>query len=171
MVQQRMRIRMQASLADVAASAPTPPSHRPGSMDDLEWQSELAWEVYPRRHPFASWEAVEALNAEMRAGEWGELVPEASPVAETDDGRVRGFVATIRRVPKFDLPDCPYVINVITAPEFRRQGIAAGLLGAAAAALLADGEIEIALTVDDDNPSAIALYESLGFTEIGRVPA
>ncbi|WP_062202805.1 GNAT family N-acetyltransferase [Demequina salsinemoris] len=162
------RIHMRAALADVVAAAPAAPRWRAGTLEDLDWQNDMAWGMYPARPPFESREALDVLADEMRAGAWGEMVPEASPVVLTDGGEVRGFVVTTRRLLGESAPDCPYVLDVVVAPASRRQGVAAGMLGVAASSLLADGEAHLALTVDADNPGALALYARLGFVETGR---
>ena len=53
-------------------------------------------------------------------------------------------------------------------PDYRRQGIAEGLILALIADLKARGSRCLTLEVRDSNASARALYEKLGFSEIGR---
>ncbi len=162
------RIHMRAALGDVLLGAPEAPLTRPVSLDDLDWLMDLAWEVYPPLPPFDSRAALDALAAEYRAGVWGELVPEASPVALTADGEVRGAVVAVRRLPSPTAPDYPYLLDVMTVAAHRHQGVAAGMLGVSAAALRRSGETHVGLTVDADNVGALRLYERLGFIETGR---
>ena len=57
-----------------------------------------------------------------------------------------------------------YLLNdLFVAANARRQGVAAGLLRAAAAHAKALGAIELALSTARDNHAAQALYESLGW--------
>ncbi len=60
------------------------------------------------------------------------------------------------------------VMNVAVSPDYRRQGIAEGLILALIAALKARESHCLTLEVRDSNASARALYEKLGFSEIGR---
>ena len=60
------------------------------------------------------------------------------------------------------------MMNVAVCPDYRRQGIAEGLILALIAALKARESHCLTLEVRDSNDSARALYEKLGFSEIGR---
>lgn len=60
------------------------------------------------------------------------------------------------------------MMNVAVCPDYRRQGIAEGLILVLIAALKARESHCLTLEVRDSNASARALYEKLGFSEIGR---
>ena len=60
------------------------------------------------------------------------------------------------------------MMNVAVCPDYRRQGIAGGLILALIHALKARESHCLTLEVRDSNASARALYEKLGFSEIGR---
>ena len=60
------------------------------------------------------------------------------------------------------------MMNVAVSPDYRRQGIAEGLILARIAALKARESHCLTLEVRDSNASARTLYEKLGFSEIGR---
>lgn len=60
------------------------------------------------------------------------------------------------------------MMNVAVSPDYRRQGIAEGLILALIAALKARESHCLTLEVRDSNASARTLYEKLGFSEIGR---
>lgn len=60
------------------------------------------------------------------------------------------------------------MMNVAVSPDYRRQGIAEGLIFALIHALKARESHCLTLEVRDSNASARALYEKLGFSEIGR---
>lgn len=95
-------------------------------------------------------------------GRYGELWPEASPVVETA-GKLVCAVLTVRRAPWDDIPDCPFIIEVFTAGEHRRRGLARAALTHVAAVISAAGENTMALRVGTDNVAALSLYRSLGF--------
>jgi GNAT superfamily N-acetyltransferase len=108
----------------------------------------------------------EAAATEMESafdGTWGLLWGDASPVALVDDELVAA-VQTVRRPSWDDAPGCPWVIEVFTDPRHRRQGFAGALLGAVGRVLRSAGEPRVGLTVDDQNASALRLYQLLGFT-------
>ena len=60
------------------------------------------------------------------------------------------------------------MMNVAVHPDYRRQGIAEELVTALIRALKEKGSHCLTLEVRDSNASARALYEKLGFSEIGR---
>ena len=60
------------------------------------------------------------------------------------------------------------MMNVAVHPDFRRQGIAEALANGLVGHLKAMGSRCLTLEVRASNAPAIALYEKLGFTEIGR---
>ena len=60
------------------------------------------------------------------------------------------------------------MMNVAVSPDYRRQGIAEGLILALIADLKDRESHCLTLEVRDSNDSARALYEKLGFSEIGR---
>lgn len=59
---------------------------------------------------------------------------------------------------------------LMVASGRRRQGYARRLLAEARERLGADGVVRLHLEVAEDNPVAIALYESAGFEPVGRRP-
>ena len=61
-----------------------------------------------------------------------------------------------------------YINNVAVRPEYRRRGIAAALISLLAEQAQAIGLAFMTLEVRDSNAPAIALYEKLGFTTVGR---
>ena len=62
------------------------------------------------------------------------------------------------------------IITVGVAPEARRTGIAAAMIGIMEADLKKRGVKHIFLEVAEDNAPARRLYEQCGFAEIGRRP-
>ena len=60
------------------------------------------------------------------------------------------------------------MMNVAVNPDFRRQGVAQTLILALVEALKARGSHWLMLEVRQSNAPARALYEKLGFAEVGR---
>lgn len=61
-----------------------------------------------------------------------------------------------------------YINNVAVRPEYRRKGIAAALISLLIDEARAIGLAFMTLEVRESNAPAIALYEKLGFTTVGR---
>lgn len=55
------------------------------------------------------------------------------------------------------------VTRLFVKPSFRGKGVAKFLMNSLLAAASSDGATKVGLQVDDDNASALALYESMGF--------
>ena len=85
-------------------------------------------------------------------------------LVEERDGVAVAYVGSQSCPPEAD------VMNVAVAPAFRRQGIGEGLMVALMDALRDKGMESLTLEVRVSNSSAIALYDRLGFTEVGRRP-
>ena len=82
-------------------------------------------------------------------------------VAE-ENGAVAGYIGSQTCGDESD------VMNVAVHPDFRRKGIAEALVNALVAELKAIGSRCLTLEVRASNAPAIALYEKMGFAEIGR---
>ncbi|HEY3906507.1 MAG TPA: GNAT family N-acetyltransferase [Streptosporangiaceae bacterium] len=106
-------------------------------------------------------EGVDEVRAFFR-GEFGEFWPEASGVIETGGLPVAVLLA-VHRAPWEDTPDCPFITDLFTEPEYRRFGFARVLLQRCLTQASASARPEVALRVDSDNAPALRLYESLGF--------
>ena len=85
-------------------------------------------------------------------------------LVEERDGVAVAYVGSQSCPPEAD------VMNVAVAPAFRRQGIGEGLMVALMDALRDKGMESLTLEVRASNSSSIALYDRLGFTEVGRRP-
>ncbi|WBQ02845.1 GNAT family N-acetyltransferase [Kribbella sp. CA-293567] len=70
-----------------------------------------------------------------------------------------GVVLVVDRAPWLDTPDCPFIIEVYTAPAWRRRGLARALV----TECLAHGARRYALNVLPGNTAALELYGALGF--------
>ena len=84
-------------------------------------------------------------------------------VAEID-GKVAGYVGSQSVLDGADM------MNLAVAPAYRRQGIGQALVTALTDYLQQKGIIVLLLEVRASNDPAIALYQSLGFQQIGRRP-
>ena len=62
------------------------------------------------------------------------------------------------------------MMNIAVHPDFRRQGIARMLVGELISQLQLRGSRCLTLEVRASNAPAITLYESMGFSQIGRRP-
>jgi ribosomal protein S18 acetylase RimI-like enzyme len=68
-------------------------------------------------------------------------------------------------------PGAGTIMQLATADEVQRLGIATHLIEVAEERMRARGLAAAELGVEDDNPGARALYERLGYREVGRRPA
>ena len=81
------------------------------------------------------------------------------------DGRtLAGYVGSQTVLGETDM------MNVAVHPDHRRKGIAEALIAALSDGLRARGNEVLTLEVRVSNTPAIALYDKLGFTQVGRRP-
>jgi ribosomal-protein-alanine N-acetyltransferase len=78
--------------------------------------------------------------------------------------RVAGYIGSQSVMGESDM------MNVAVHPEFRRQGIAQQLVLRLVEELTKRGNHCLSLEVRASNAPAIALYEKLGFSQVGRRP-
>lgn len=64
--------------------------------------------------------------------------------------------------------DASDMMNVAVHPQFRKQGIATGLIGMLVEELRKRGSHSLTLEVRASNEGAIRVYAGLGFQEVGR---
>ena len=62
------------------------------------------------------------------------------------------------------------MMNIAVCPEHRRKGVAEALVNALVEELAKNGNHSLTLEVRVSNDPAIALYEKLGFCQVGRRP-
>ncbi len=84
-------------------------------------------------------------------------------VAEID-GIVAGYVGSQTVLDASDM------MNLAVSPDYRRQGIGQALVNALVEHLQQNRVIALLLEVRVSNGPAIALYEGLGFVQVGRRP-
>ena len=78
-----------------------------------------------------------------------------------EDGDVVGYIGSQSVLGESDM------MNVAVHPDHRRKGIAEALVSALAADLKAMDNVCLTLEVRASNDPAIALYEKLGFAQVG----
>ena len=86
------------------------------------------------------------------------------------DDRVVGYVLALAgdtESPSTDVDDACHVVELVVAPEARREGYGSALLDAVAERVDAD---RLRLTVRADDDAARAFYEHHGFTPVERLP-
>ena len=83
------------------------------------------------------------------------------------DGMVAGFYQASRRAGR--AAHVGVLGTLALAPDYQGRGIARAMLGEALRMLQADGARRVELTVESDNPKAIAFYERLGFQREGTL--
>ena len=84
-------------------------------------------------------------------------------VAEVD-GVIAGYVGSQTVLDAADM------MNLAVSPDYRQQGIGQALVNALVEHLRQNKVIALLLEVRVSNAPAIALYESLGFAQVGRRP-
>lgn len=81
------------------------------------------------------------------------------------EGEVMGFYKAQRHLGR--AAHVAYLGTLAVAPEAQGRGVAGAMLRDALARLLSAGVTRVELTVEADNPRAIAFYERLGFVHEG----
>lgn len=81
-----------------------------------------------------------------------------------ENGVVAGYIGSQTVLDESDM------MNVAVHPDFRRRGIAEALVTALCDALKEKGSVSLTLEVRASNDPAKALYEKLGFEQVGRRP-
>lgn len=147
-------------------SCPSALTIRPLTDEDRTALAHLYLTAYP---PAVGATDMEDAGAEIDAslgGEYGELLPEASLLAE-DGGAVSGAILTTTRSLWDTELEGPFVIDLFTGPPYRGRGIGRALVLGAAQACRERGDSTLSLRVGEGTSRAAhALYSSLGF----RVP-
>jgi ribosomal-protein-alanine N-acetyltransferase len=82
-------------------------------------------------------------------------------IVALEDDQVVGYIGSQTSFGETDM------MNVAVDPQFRRRGIAESLIGCLITELKNRGSHSLALEVRASNAPAIALYEKLGFQQVG----
>lgn len=131
-----------------------------GTPDDLRAVLEL--ERASQSHPWTAAGFGAALAG--RDGERALLLCEYRRLGLLVERRVLGYCVLRRAAGELEIH------NVAVAPEARRRGLARLLLGVVLARAARAGSERALLEVRAGNAPAQALYEGLGFREVGRRP-
>ena len=112
---------------------------------------------------------IAALEGQCFADPWSERSvaselenPLSLWLVALEDGTVAGYVGSQSVLGEADM------MNLAVAPAYRRRGVARALLAALEQALDARQVGSLCLEVRAGNAPAIALYEKLGFRQVGR---
>ncbi len=124
---------------------------RPFEPTDAPMAAALAAEVFSR--PWSAAQYVEEAAADDRDYLVAEL-----------DGQPVGFAGA------WDAPDITHVMTVAVVPHARRRGVARRLVTELIDRSRGRGATGWTLEVRADEPGARALYDQLGFVEVGRRP-
>jgi ribosomal protein S18 acetylase RimI-like enzyme len=93
----------------------------------------------------------------------GFLIPQASLLTRDSAGRITAAIITTELAFRNDRAKTPFIEQLFTHPDYRRQGLAETLLSHAMQALHDTGHKTLAVTVNSSNAAAIALYLSRDF--------
>ncbi len=129
------------------------------TIEDLDRVMEIELEAFA--HPWSA----ELFRRELGHA-WSTILiaGEARPAAEARRAPVLGFVIY------WLVHDELHVLNVAVAPEERRRGVARALLEEMTQRGRLAGAVLATLEVRRSNRPAIALYESLGYRQVGVRP-
>lgn len=85
-------------------------------------------------------------------------------IVAMDGEQLAGYVGSQSVMGESDM------MNIAVAPQYRRKGIAQGLVSRLVEMLKEKGNQSLSLEVRVSNTSAVSLYEKMGFTQVGRRP-
>ncbi len=100
--------------------------------------------------------------AHWSAEQYNARIQESSVIVAEQEAEICGFLCARIVAGEWEIE------NVVVAPAFRRQGIAAALMQSFIAKWQADAGESIHLEVRESNHAARALYEKSGLREVGR---
>ncbi|MCZ2404494.1 N-acetyltransferase [Paenarthrobacter sp. Z7-10] len=151
----------------IARTAPLerelPMESRPATEADIPALGKLYFNAYDPGEASESLKAAAADIDASLAGKYGTFLPAASQVVPGRDGNIDAAILVVERAVWDDTPETPFIIELITDPEHRRQGLAEQLVLTCMDILFNAGHPEVALRVDSTNSAALALYLSLDF--------
>ena len=85
-------------------------------------------------------------------------------IVAMDGEQLAGYVGSQSVMGESDM------MNIAVAPQYRRKGIAQGLVSRLVEMLKEKGNQSLSLEVRVSNTPAVSLYEKMGFTQVGRRP-
>ncbi|KTR35727.1 GNAT family N-acetyltransferase [Rothia kristinae] len=144
------------------STRPVTVSTRPVARQDADGLARLFFTAYDDGSVTSQAHALEILH-HMFDGEYGAVLPKASPVVVDDAGRIIAAALVLESRVGDDLPDSPYIFELFTESSRRREGFAEQLLRVAITELKEEGFEHVALRISEDNAAALALYLTLDF--------
>jgi len=135
--------------------------------------AECYFAAYPHRDEIKDLAAAKAMVAATLKGDYGHILPGASPTALLN-GQVVGSLQVVQRSTWDSDLDCPLVIELFVHPEYRRRGIASTLLAHSAQRLRLGSFEQLAVRVGPSaSVEALQLGSRIGFTDLagGGTPA
>lgn len=115
--------------------------------------------------------AIAALEAKCFRDPWPEIAiaseltnPLSYWLVAVEGSQLVGYVGSQTVLDGADM------MNIAVDPDYRRQGVAERLIEKLIQGVSAKGAICLALEVRVSNAPAIALYQKLGFAQVGRRP-
>ncbi|OAX51768.1 GNAT family N-acetyltransferase [Rothia kristinae] len=144
------------------STRPVTVSTRPVARQDADGLARLYFTAYDDGSVTSQAHALEILH-HMFDGEYGAVLPKASPVVVDDAGRIIAAALVLESRVGDDLPDSPYIFELFTESSRRREGFAEQLLRVAITELKEEGFEHVALRISEDNAAALALYLTLDF--------
>ncbi|WP_144935548.1 GNAT family N-acetyltransferase [Rothia kristinae] len=144
------------------STRPVTVSTRPVARQDADGLARLFFTAYDDGSVTSQAHALEILH-HMFDGEYGAVLPKASPVVVDDAGRIIAAALVLESRVGDDLPDSPYIFELFTESSRRREGIAEQLLRVAITELKEEGFEHVAVRISEDNAAALALYLTLDF--------
>ncbi|QPK80589.1 GNAT family N-acetyltransferase [Schaalia sp. ZJ405] len=152
---------------DVLARAARPASVEIATLTtyDIPQLAALTNEAYGVANtPEALLETSEELRMTFE-GAFGRTT-EDSFVGAWDGGTLVGAILVIRQSPWDDIEDGPFVVDLVVAPEYRRQGIATALISEISERCIDWGYTSLSLRIDNRHHGAAELYHVLGFEQV-----
>ncbi|MDN5702890.1 MAG: GNAT family N-acetyltransferase [Micrococcales bacterium] len=153
----------------VARSGKSLLNTRPASSEDIPALAELYAAAYqasstPDDSNVTSPEEAREILTKLFHGEFGRLLPQASPVVADEDDDIVAAALVVEQRTGGGVPEDPYLFELFTHASHRRQGLAEQLVRSSAAALAEAGHERLSLRIPEDNSPALALYLTLDFS-------
>jgi GNAT superfamily N-acetyltransferase len=157
-----MRLDLRGAVATTPTPLPAPTEIRPATPADDEALAVLMDDAYRGTIDAEPGQGLDEARAEIaatRAGDYGELVPEATLLAAEGDEVVSAVIVT-----RFE--GAPFVAFAMTRSSHKGRGLSRALMTRSIRVLVDAGDQRIDLVVTAGNGPAERLYEALGFVAI-----
>lgn len=138
-------------------------STRSLSTEDVAALGQLYFSAYDKGLAEQSLEAATESIAASFDGKFGKLLTDASQVVLDENGNIVAGILVVERSSYDGTPEAPFLIELFTDRDHRRQGLAERLVLLSADKLFNAGYKEVAVRVKESNSAALALYLSLDF--------